>query len=75
MDFKCPIKLSAYADDVTALIRNQNDVECVKMALECYRNASSAKVNWQKSDALWCGPDFISPSLPGGLQWGRAGFF
>lgn len=74
LDFKCPVKLSAYADDVTVLISNLNDVECVKTALECYGNAASAKVNWQKCDALWRGQDFISPSLPGGLQWAREGF-
>ncbi len=71
---KHSFKLSAYADDVTVLIKNNSDVQCIKNALECYGKASSAKVNWQKSDALWCGRDFIRPSLPGGLQWGRAGF-
>ncbi len=71
---KHSFKLSAYADDVTVLIKNNSDVQCIKNALVCYGKASSAKVNWQKSDALWCGRDFIRPLLPGGLQWGRAGF-
>jgi len=44
----------------------------VKHALECYGKASSAKVNWGKSDAVWCGQ--FEKSLSGGLQWGRAGF-
>ncbi len=71
---KHSFKLSAYADDVTVLIKNNSDVQCIKNALVCYGKASYAKVNWQKSDALWCGRDFIRSSLPGGLQWGRAGF-
>ncbi len=46
------VKLSAYADDVTVVIRGDYDVEMVKNALECYGKASSAKVNWCKSDAV-----------------------
>ncbi len=68
------VKLSAYADDVTVVIRGDYDVEMVKNALECYGKASSAKVNWCKSDAVWCGQIVKSPALPGGLLWGRAGF-
>ncbi len=36
--------------------------------------ASSTKVNGKKVMLCGCGRDFIRPSLPGGLQWGRAGF-
>ncbi|XP_042577048.1 mucolipin-1b [Cyprinus carpio] len=38
-------------------------------ALLCYGKASSAKVNWGKSSALWCGQLGQGPVLPGGLQW------
>jgi len=72
--FHQQIKLSAYADDVTVLIRDQNDVKVLEKALVCYNKACSAKVNWGKSDALWCGQEPQSPSLPGDLKWGRAGF-
>lgn len=67
-----PTKLSAYADDITVLIRG--DVKVVKYALECYGKASSAKINRRKSDAVWCGQSVKNPSLPDGLQWGRARF-
>ncbi len=43
---KHSVKLSAYADDVTVLIKNNSDVQCLEKALECYGKASSAKVNW-----------------------------
>lgn len=74
LDFKSTVKLSAYADDVTVLIRNNEDVRVLKEVLECYSKASSANVNWEKSDALWCGRDFNSPILPCGLKWGKEGF-
>ncbi len=47
----CSIKLSAYADDVTVIIRDQSDIQVLKQALEFYGKASSAVVNWGKSDA------------------------
>ncbi len=68
----CSIKLSAYADDVTVIIRDQSDIQVLKQALEFYGKASSAVVNWGKSDALWCG--FKGPKLPGGSQWRSVGF-
>lgn len=71
--FQQPIKLSAYADDVTFLIRDQNDVKLLEKAFECYKKACSAKVTWGKSDALQCGQEPQSPLLPGDLKRGRAG--
>ncbi len=68
------IKMSAYADDLTVLIRGNQDVNVVKKCLETYEKASSAKVNWGKSVAVWCGHDNNGPILPGELQWGREGF-
>lgn len=67
--------LPAYADDVTVFISNQSDVVCLQNALALYEKASSARVNWAKSEALWVGPgrDHARPSLPGGLEWKREG--
>lgn len=47
------IKLSAYADDITVMVRNTHDVQVIKEALKIYEGASSAKLNWQKTEALW----------------------
>lgn len=44
------IKLSAYTDDVTVIIRQQNDIQMLKEALKCYGKASSAVFNWGKCD-------------------------
>lgn len=51
----CSTQLSAYADDITIIIREQSDIQVLKWTLDCYGKASSAVVNWSKSDALWCG--------------------
>ncbi len=52
---KSSISLSAYADDVVVLINGQNDVQVLMKVLEDFRVLSSAKVNWNKSEALLIG--------------------
>ena len=49
------VKLSANADEVTLIIRDAVDVNTLHRGLELYAKASSAKVNWGKCEALWCG--------------------
>lgn len=69
------IKVSAYADDITVIIRNDDkDVQILERTLECYNKASSGKVNRKKSDTLWCGEDNKKPLLPGRLHWKSSGF-
>lgn len=47
----------------------------VKDTLSSYEKASSAQVNWVKSEALLVGQwrDQTVPTLPGGLEWGKEG--
>ncbi len=72
---KSSISLSAYADDVVILINGQNDVQVLMKVLEDFRVLSSAKVNWNKSEALLIGNwPKGKPSLPDGLTWGTGGF-
>ncbi len=72
---KSSISLSAYADDVVVLINGQNDVQVLMKVLEDFRVLSSAKVNWNKSEALLIGNwPKGKPSLPDGLTWGTGGF-
>ncbi len=68
------VRLSAYADDIVVLISKQSDVQSLLNLIKDFRILSSAKVNWQKSDALLLGQwsDGI-PCLPDGLCWGRGG--
>lgn len=62
--------ISAYADDIIVFIKDQNDMDVLTNIVEKCFNVSSAKVNWQKSDALlawrWDGPP---PVQPQSLKW------
>lgn len=68
--------LSAYADDITVFISNQDDITILNQTLGLYERASSARVNWSKSEGFivggWEGTGF--PQLPGGLRWRQDGF-
>ncbi len=70
------ISISAYADDVTVFISDQNDVNILIEAIGQYEKASSARVNWGKSEGLIIGQWKSGqgpPKLPGGLLWVRDG--
>lgn len=70
------IVLSAYADDITVFLNGQEDVNNLSKSIEVYEKASTAKVNWSKSEGYAVG-QWINqrlPELPGGLKWGREGF-
>lgn len=70
-----PMVVSAYADDVSVLIRSQRDVEHLGDVLSLFQRASSARVNWGKSEAVLVGQwaNRMVPKLPGNLSWGRQG--
>uniref|UniRef100_A0A3B4TQD0 Reverse transcriptase domain-containing protein n=1 Tax=Seriola dumerili TaxID=41447 RepID=A0A3B4TQD0_SERDU len=67
-----PFKLSAYADDVVVLTNCQQDIDVLEKTVLQFRLISSARINWQKSEALSIGSadELI---LPGGLIWKRGG--
>ncbi len=67
--------ISAYADDISVFIRDQRDVALLVDSLKLYEWASSARVNWEKSEGLLVGQwaDRQTPQLPGNLGWGRQG--
>lgn len=55
------------------MIRNTHDVQVLKEALKIYEGASSAKLNWQKTEALWYGSEGNSlPELPENVKWGKS---
>ena len=74
-DLDRPLTVSAYADDVNIFVSSQGDIKCLQDTLSLYEKASSARVNWAKSEALLVGQwrDQTVPSLPGGLEWGKEG--
>jgi len=69
-----PIKVLAYADDVCVFVQDINDVNIVRYCLSLFEKASSAKVNWNKTSALWLGPlCYLAPRLPAPLSWANDG--
>ncbi len=48
-------QLSAYADDVMVLINSQKDIDNLVSVVKDFDLISSARVNWEKSDALAIG--------------------
>lgn len=55
LGFKAPIVVSAYADDVSVLVKNNQNLQAVMHALHVHQRALSSKVNWGKSGVLLCG--------------------
>ncbi|KAJ4922370.1 hypothetical protein JOQ06_021785 [Pogonophryne albipinna] len=47
-----PVVVSAYADDINIIIQGHTDVQELKESLALYEKASSARVNWGKSEAV-----------------------
>lgn len=50
------VAVSAYADDVTVFIAGQEDIQTLCKSLAVYDRASSAKINWAKSEGFIVGP-------------------
>lgn len=69
------VKLTAYADDITVIIRSQDDVEHLFSCLNIFQKASSARVNWEKTDTLLLGhwSDQSPPQLPHQCPWNKEG--
>ena len=70
-----PIVVSAYADDVNILVQGQGDIQELEASLVVYEKATTARVNWGKSEACVIGQWDAGriPRLPGNLTWGRRG--
>ncbi len=69
------VSLSAYADDVVVLISDQKDIDTFVKCLNDFKEISSAKVNWAKSEAVLVGHWLQgAPKLPNGLTWTKGGF-
>lgn len=56
-------------------ITRQEDIRSLNENIKLYEKASTAKVNWEKSEGYIMGQwDEVGyPKLPGGFRWGREG--
>lgn len=69
-----PLCLSAYADDVIVVVNQQNDIDVLVKVLSDFNIISSARVNWNKSEAVMLGQwQNKEITLPDGLVWTREG--
>jgi hypothetical protein len=57
--------VTAYADDVTIILRSPKDIPIVQEVLRCYDDASEAKLNTQKSKAMALGSWDTSHTIMG----------
>lgn len=73
-------KLTAYADDITVIVKDQRDIDVVIYSISLYERASSAKLNWSKTEAFWCTEKEecchinVKPVIPGNVRWEKEGF-
>ncbi len=69
------LKTTTNSSCVCTHLANKADSDSDSEVLNCYEKASSAKVNWNKSEALWVGQGQLEclPQLPWDLRWGREG--
>uniref|UniRef100_A0A8B9HSV8 Reverse transcriptase domain-containing protein n=1 Tax=Astyanax mexicanus TaxID=7994 RepID=A0A8B9HSV8_ASTMX len=56
------LKLTAYADDITVFIKNQNELNVVNEHFKRYERVAGAKINLDKTEAVWLGNE-TTPSL------------
>ena len=70
------VKLTAYADDVTVVVRDEGDVKRISECLGKFQEATSARINWSKSTALLLGQwlQESPPRLPQQCSWNLEGF-
>ncbi len=70
-----PVKTIAYADDLCAFVHSDEDICALVESTNEFTLASSVKVNWQKTKALYLGPQngIPPPALPMQLEWAHDG--
>lgn len=68
-------QISAYADDIIIMVNGQRDINYMEGIINDFGIISSAKVNWEKSDALALGKwEQGLPVLPDKICWKKGGF-
>lgn len=70
------MKLTAYADDVTDIIKNTDNVTKLISCLNKFQKATSARINWDKCASLLLGDweDIGPPRLPQQCKLNQTGF-
>ena len=61
------VVFSVFADDVSVVVKDNNDIVALDKCLDLFCLASSLKCNWEKSKALWV--PCVKSKLPGMAQF------
>ena len=67
------VSVSAYADDVTVFISNNNGFDIIQDVFKIYSKSSNACLNYNKSKGLWTGSWCRRSDKPLGCQWSSEG--
>ena len=62
-------KISQYADDSTCYVKDHSSLQQLLHLLSRYEMATGAKLNFQKTEAMWLGAWRSKPDTPSGLTW------
>ena len=65
------IKVSLYADDTTAFVRDLDSVDHLLTLLDNFKNLSGLEINTTKSEGLWLGRWKNKTETPFGFRWPR----
>lgn len=65
--------VSAYADDISVFVTNEDDFDRFHAVYTMYSTQSGAKLNTHKSTGLWAGSWVERDDVPLGFQWSSEG--
>ena len=62
-------KVRQYADDLSSIVKDSRSLEILFDVVGNYESATGARLNKQKSEAMWLGAWRARPEKPYGLKW------
>ena len=65
----CTLKLQLYADDITLLIQDKDDLKNALTLVNYFSKFSGLAMNRNKSEGMWIGTNINSEEKPYNLQW------
>lgn len=66
------IKIMQYADDTTAILKDENSCKIFLKLLDEFKRYSGLKINTEKTEAIWLGPKQPTFQLPHNIKWTTA---
>ena len=70
-NFQKIIKTLLYADDITLLLKDTEDLNMVLRIIDAFKNISGLSINRLKSEAMWLGSNMVNEDRGFELKWVR----